>query len=680
MLKYILLLVTYIFTNVVSVPNTIHHTIPGLFGKPSYTYELPQMDDVSILLSIKGKHDARVWLCPNKNSTDPCFNGIEVLFGYTSNQYVTIRDHWYITETSTFISPLFHGNVLDENEYRPFWINWVNNEVTVGFGHIVYKNLILAYQEDTLKIYSPHFYQLATISFSSWEEPINFLFHVKRGIHHPYPTFSTSSEYEHFGQKTKLLELSTISFEVIIECQGLSECNMAFLQSYLWKTEDTKAIEIVLHDAFERRHLYFRNIIRYGTGLGGRILAESNKTVLSSSEFKPFWIKWNKSKGVISLGEGIYIGKNMLLSANTHFSTSFVYLGFSSYFLATSVRILYVSSDNQVLYNFYKNGYEIIKNIEKKYITTPLTFRHGTNSINKGFRVSKVEQECPRLAKCYLYPKSKIYKIKLSISPRIQWWHNGAYCAEVSIQTALLGKGIYMSQAWIRNHSPYSGNSAFFGDKKTGYEIVPGNIEQALQQLDISYERWNGSDVFLFFKWIKKNIVKGYPIVWFVQGAESTYVEHAEIISGYISKYPLTHKSVYTDDMIRYHNNIELLSYYRRVDSFVDKGSQKNCTYGSSFGTECISPDYQFAVAIHGIKTSLPIHLKISDGGMEAKDKKLITITVIIKQIKKNKKYKITRYTLSSITSFFFTSKQDTFIWKDPQPILSHLYVYYRIK
>ena len=116
MLKYLLLLLTFV------VSNTIHHTVPGLFGKPSYTYELPQIDDVSILLSIKGKHDARVWLCPTKNSTDPCFNGIEVLFGYTSNQYVTIRDHWYITETSTFISSL-------QNKHFPF-----KDEVFFSFG------------------------------------------------------------------------------------------------------------------------------------------------------------------------------------------------------------------------------------------------------------------------------------------------------------------------------------------------------------------------------------------------------------------------------------------------------------------------------------------------------------------------------------------------------------------
>lgn len=687
-------------------------SVPGLFGKPSHFYPLPQTDDVSVLLSIKGKHDARVWLCPdtypnakenkdnkeNKEQLHPCFAGIEILFGYTSNQYVTIRDHWYITETSTFISPLFHGNVLDEDEYRPFWINWNNNEATVGFGHIVYKNVILAYREDALSASSswsitlPHSYRLSTIAFSSWEEPIHFLFYLKRGIHHPYPTFSTSSEYEQFGQENAMLRLSTKSFTVMFECQGLSECNIAFLRSYRWKTEDPKAIEIVLDDAFERRHLYARTIIRYGTGLGGRILAEINKTVLSSSEFRPFWIKWVKigTQGVLSIGKGVTVGKNTLLKTITSFSTLYVYMGFSSYFLSTSVRILYASSDKTVLYPFDKLGYEMTKRIESKHTrrVVPLTFSHGTNHVNRGFRVSRVEQECPRLTQCqpplpFLYP----YRMKLPISPRIQWWHHGAYCAEVSIQTALLGKGIYMSQAWIRSHSPFSGNKAFFGDATLGYEIVPGNIKPALNHLHVSYEEWKGTDVVQFFKWIKRHIVNGHPVVWFVQGATSTYVEHAEIVSGYISQFPLTHERVYPDDMLRYHNNIELLSYYRRVDSFVDKGNQQNCSNGSSFGTECISPDYQLAVAIHGMKQNQLLHqknqvsiqLQVSDGGMESMNTTWIRMIVFMKHLKVNTKYKITRYTLLGKTSYVFTSNHTEFTWKDPNSIPSRLYVYYRV-
>jgi hypothetical protein len=680
MLKYLLMLIACVVSN--GVPNEFVQTlnVPGLYGKPSdLTYSLPQIDDVSVLLSIKGKHDARVWLCPD-NSTNNC---IEVLFGYTSNRYVTIRDNWYITETSTFISPLYHGNVLDEDQYRPFWINWVDKEMSVGFGHEIYKNLILAYREDSFIIKKnittpPHSYRLSTIRFSSWEKPIQFLFYINRGFRHPYPTFSTSSDYEQFGQSKKLLQLSTVSFEIIIECQGLSECNMAFLQSYHWKTEDTKAVEIVLHDAFERRHLYFRNIIRYGTGLGGMILSESNKTVLYSNEFRPFWIKWKRESSLISIGEGIDIGKNILLKATTSFSSSFVYMGFSNYFLATSVRILYASSKDDILYDFDKTMYHFIKKMESDN-ENPLTFSHGMDSVNKGFRVSKVEQECPRLTRCQppLYP----YKIKLPVSPRVQWWHNGAYCAEVSIQTALLGKGVYMSQAWIRKHSPYSGNPAFFGDKTFGYEIVPGNIEKDLQRLHVSYERWKGSDIKRFFGWIKKNIIKGHPILWFVQGAESTYVEHAEIISGYFSRYPSSTSFAYPDDMIRYHNNIELLSYYRRIDSFVDIGNKKNCTNGSSLGTECISPGYQFAIAIKNIKDDdeddISLHLQLSDGGMESLKKVWINVTVFIKNIEKNTRYKITRYTSKSKTEYFFISNQNTFTWNDPIPVLSSLYVYY---
>lgn len=133
--------------------------------------------------------------------------------------------------------------------------------------------------------------------------------------------------------------------------------------------------------------------------------------------------------------------------------------------------------------------------------------------------------------------------------------------------------------------------------------------------------------------------------------------------------------------MIRYHNNIELLSYYRRIDSFVDIGNKKNCTNGSSLGTECISPDYQFAISIKNIKDDddddISLHLQLSDGGMESLKKVWINVTVFIKNIEKNTRYKITRYTSKSKSEYFFISKQNTFTWKDPKPVLSSLYVYY---
>ena len=702
--------------------NLHSQSVPPLFGSPQYFYPLPHTDDVSVLLSIKGKREARVWLCPEvypMNETvlnikskqkrllvkkkvqkgkkvhgTPCDAGIEVLFGSTSNQYITIRDHWYIIETSTFIAPLYHGNVLDHHHFRPFWINWKNNELTVGFGYCVYKQVILAYREDASSSglwmkQKSHTYGLSRIAFSSWEEPIHFIFYIQMAVRHPYPTFSTSSEYEQFGQYKTILHLSTKQFQVIIECQGLSECNMAFLRSYLWRTEDSKAIEIVLHDAFERRHLYSRNIMRYGTGLGGTILSESNQTVLSSSQCRPFWIDWDSDQfntsglitGRLRIGKGIIFGENILLSATTFFSTPFVYMGFSNYFLATSIRILYASSNNSLLYSFNRDTYQQDTSSE-----SPLTFSYGTDSINRGFIASHVKQQCPRMTRCEP-PSSLLYPfgVSLRVTPRIQWWHHGAYCAEVSIQTVLLGKGIYFSQAWIRKHSPYSGSRAFFGDNVYGYEIVPGNIQQALQQLGVSYKVWNGTDSRLFFEWIKRNIVGGRPIVWFIQSATSSYVEHAEPVVGYHSRFPLHHKRVYPSDMIRYHNNIELLSYYRRVDSFVDKGIDKNCTRGISFGTECVSPLYQFGIAIHGIKgivQPLPITVDISinDGGMEDMQPKWIYTMVTISHLTIGKEYILIRYTKAgNKICFFFEANHHRMVWKDDKPIRSNSFIYYRV-
>jgi hypothetical protein len=61
MWKYLLILFFYGVSQTVSHEFVETLNIPGLYGKPSENaYSLPQIDDSSVLLSIKGKHDARV--------------------------------------------------------------------------------------------------------------------------------------------------------------------------------------------------------------------------------------------------------------------------------------------------------------------------------------------------------------------------------------------------------------------------------------------------------------------------------------------------------------------------------------------------------------------------------------------------------------------------------------------
>jgi hypothetical protein len=650
----------------------ISQFIPILFGTPTTSHQLPHEDNTSLLLSIKGKREARVWLCP-----ESCQNGIEVLFGTTNNQYVTIRDHVHITETSTFIYPLYHGNVLDQDEFRPFWIQWTHNELAVGWGHDVYRNMIIAYREDSLSASggwtkTHHTYRLSFLSFSTWDEPIVFMYQIQKAIVQPYPTFSTSSEYEQFGQSYQFLNLSTDSFRIVFECQGLSECNLAFLRSYQWKTEDEHALELVLDDAFERRHLYSRSILRYGTGLGGRILAESRKSVLSSSQFRAFWISFHH--GIVSVGRGIRLGKQALLTSPIQFKTKRVYLAFSNYFLASSIRILHVSSYEKrkqiILYDFNTKSYRTDKNT-----IVPLDFSYGLSSPIRPFVVSP--QECPRLAQCK--PPNYLHSISLPVTPRMQWWQDGAYCAEVSIQTALLTKGVYMSQGWIRSHSPYSGSKAFFGDSVKGYEIVPGNIHQALVNLGIQHEMWKGDNVVLFLEWVKHHLVQGHPVVWFVQASSSTYVEHAEPLLGYYSRHSLREPTVYPDDMIRYHSNIELVSFYRTMDSFVDMGNQKNCSLGISFGTEFISPHFQAAVAILGMNhPTLLVSISLSDAGIETKG--LVYATLTIPYLEKGKQYVIIRNCPQWKRFTLVQAMGSTLVWKDRQAIRSEFYVTYQVK
>ena len=78
-------------------------------------------------------------------------------------------------------------------------------------------------------------------------------------------------------------------------------------------------------------------------------------------------------------------------------------------------------------------------------------------------------------------------------------------------------------------------------------------------------------------------------------------------------------------------------------------------------------------------KNNVSIQLQVSDGGMESMNTKWIRMTLFMKHLKVNTRYKITRYTLLGKTSYVFTSNHTEFTWKEPNSIPSRLYVYYQV-
>lgn len=642
-------------------------------------------NDISLIVTIKGRNDARILFSTYKNYTSS--KGVEIIFGSFGNSEVRIFDMYDRSGDMMYITPIYHGQIISEYQERTFWMQWQNGETSMGFGTDLYRNIILTYRNDGLSkdtnwkmpIVNNN-YNLRYISFSSWDVPVTYSdirigrAYVPRSSFLA-PVFGTSADYVQFNQPN-IAWLLASSFEVIFEIQAISDAAIGFLTSHKWNTEDKKAIEIVFQQMFDRQHLYTRSVIRYGTGFGGILYAENNETdVLSPTEFRPFWIRYHNR--YMAVGRGIVPGKNILLETDEPMpmlSTQRVVMGFTSYFFSIGVRVLYHSCplhkwESPVLHDWKPDTSS----------TKAVTFKTGTHLPYERFIPPVYEQEC--YGKCYA---QRPYEITMPVVPRYQWWHNGAYCAELAIQQNALSIGAYLSQAVIRKMSPFSGEKAFHGDDIMGYEIVPDNIQEALHRLGIKFDKWdvNQTNSYPYYlKWLKSHLVSGHPIVWYVQTITSKYYEHAESLLGYLSDHPLQDKTVYPNDMLQYYSGSDLLSYYRRMDSLVEP----NCSTGITGGSECILQNAQVGYAFMGWANmhTVPTTLTVSDGGKEPAPPIVIRIygTVTTYDLQVGQSYSIDRYEgvnhKTYISSHIFLATERYYIWKDPVSFLSSAAVYY---
>ena len=87
-------------------------------------------------------------------------------------------------------------------------------------------------------------------------------------------------------------------------------------------------------------------------------------------------------------------------------------------------------------------------------------------------------------------PDSK-FQMVAPIVPRAQWAYDGGFCGSLSIQSIAMTKGAYISQDLVRKAAPFGGGH---GSKDLGYEILPANIAQALDNLKISHELWDSEN------------------------------------------------------------------------------------------------------------------------------------------------------------------------------------------
>ena len=181
------------------------------------------------------------------------------------------------------------------------------------------------------------------------------------------------------------------------------------------------------------------------------------------------------------------------------------------------------------------------------------------------------------------------------------------YCGSWAIQRAALAKGAWISQQQVRDHtSPGGGHDN---------EILSTNIEEAFRNLKIAYEGFDYVNEPLpqqdaYFKWLKKQLVAGYPVTWMIMWSGQAYpiynlkppagmYGHVEPVIGIQSNHPLNDTTVYDDDVAVHYTDGGTNTVYKVISTlkgtWAGPGESANC----GLHTYCIGP-YAFGWAVQG--------------------------------------------------------------------------------
>lgn len=95
-----------------------------------------------------------------------------------------------------------------------------------------------------------------------------------------------------------------------------------------------------------------------------------------------------------------------------------------------------------------------------------------------------------------------------AIPPRFQWNSNSGYCGEVSMISAGLYYGQYLSQYDVRSYASPGKNQLGANQLLLGQ-----NDAVAAEALNFTYERKRLSDNATFLTWVKHHVAKGHPVI-----------------------------------------------------------------------------------------------------------------------------------------------------------------------
>lgn len=153
---------------------------------------------------------------------------------------------------------------------------------------------------------------------------------------------------------------------------------------------------------------------------------------------------------------------------------------------------------------------------------------------------------------------------KNNIPPRHQWEANYGYCGEVSLISAGLYYGQYVSQYDARAIASKNTDQS-----REGSQLLLGvNDAHAAAQMHLKIAQWNGgAGPESFLAWVRDKVASGYPVAMSVYKNARSFEEsdepdagdkeydHIVMVTGVSSKHPFKPSAYHSDDVITFSDN-----------------------------------------------------------------------------------------------------------------------------
>lgn len=212
-----------------------------------------------------------------------------------------------------------------------------------------------------------------------------------------------------------------------------------------------------------------------------------------------------------------------------------------------------------------------------------------------------------------------VYVYENDIPPRLEWNHNGGYCGEVSMISAGLYYGQYLSQYDVRAIASRGmpQNSQSSSGVYNAQLLLGENAKHTAESLRLKYEHLESHNSEEFLAWIKWQVSQGHPVMigvfnneYLLYGnktnptAGDDEYDHIVPVIGFGSNHRFaeeeTNEKYFSDDVILFSDNglytpdgpPPYYYYYFKLESFLADRQQANAENGNIYSLLDL-PKYQ---------------------------------------------------------------------------------------